>query len=197
MIKQSLIVASLLFTGTSAVAQNDFFIGANLGTIKSGATLSGTATYDGNNISGSASDSDRDTNINIKAGIVNNNNRYSVQTGKLYDEGEVSYTSTTLNYDRLFTETSGFTPFVGVHIGKGKFEVYGWETTSTDYGIQAGVLKDLNKNFQFEAGLRYTKSNASFYVNEAGTDNGKAYNINATLEADDATAMYIGVNYKF
>ncbi len=195
--KKSLIVASLLLAGTSAVAQSEYFIGANLGTIKSGATLSGTATYDGNDISGSASDSDRDTNINIKAGIINNNNRYSIQTGKLYDEGEVTYTSTTLNYDRLFTETNGFTPFAGVHIGKGKFEIYGWNTTGTEYGIQAGVLKDLKKNFQFEAGLRYTKSNASFSVNEAGTYNGKAYNINATLEADDATAMYIGINYKF
>jgi hypothetical protein len=196
--KKSLVLASLLLVGSSAMA-SDYFVGANIVNAESSATLSGTATYDGASYSGSISDSGRDTNINIKIGLNNIDNRIYIQTGKLYDDSNISYTSTTINYDKFLEKTSsGFTPFIGAHIGNGKFEILGYSQTGTEYGIQTGLLKTLeNKKFQFEAGIRYTVASAKFTANESGTINGKTYTVNGTIEADDATALYVGLNYKF
>ena len=215
MVKKSLIVASLLLAGTSAVA-GDFFVGANLvhakATAKASVNLTGgSATLDGTTYnapdSASYSSSDSDNNLNIKFGIDEKNARYYIQTGNLYDVDNVKYSSTTLNYEVKLEPFSGVTPFVGAHIGRGKVTVASASKTGSEYGLQAGILKNINNNLQFETGFRYTKSNISAsysIVNDtsSGTYNGHSYStnnadMNLKAEITHITALYIGINYKF
>lgn len=194
---KKIVMASILLASSSLVA-GEYFVGANLSSVDMGAKISGTASYNGTTVSGSASDSDRDTGFNIKVGKLVDGGRIYLQTGKLYDDGILEYTSTTLNYDKFFTKTSnGFTPFLGAHIGSGSFDILGYSETGTEYGIQAGMLKDIDNKMQVEFGLRHTFTSAKFTANESGTYAGNSYSVNGELSSDDGTGFYVGMNYKF
>ncbi len=214
--KKSLLIASLLLASSSVMA-NDFFVGANIAsansTIKGTLGLtSGSATVDGTTYSAgdsiSVSDSDRDANINFKFGIINTEGRYYVKTGDIYDVDGISYKSTTLNYDKFVGSTiNGFKPYVGAHIGKGKLDILGYNNTGTEYGIQVGALKQIDNNLAFELGLRHSRSNAKLTdstaaTTESGTLGSSSYSLTnaileASVEAEKMTSLYLGLNYKF
>ncbi len=181
--KKSLILASLLLASSSVMA-SEYFVGADL--VKANSSLKGSYTINGT--SGSASDSDSDTVVNFKFGMVDNNNRYYVKTGYLYEDTYIDYYSTTLNYERLLEPVNGYTPFIGAHFGRGTLEILGAETTGNEYGVQAGALTNL-ENGEFEFGFRYSNASAKFSVT-SGSDS-------ATVEAESGTALYVGYNYKF
>lgn len=96
---------------------------------------------------------------------------------------------------------------IGAHIGKGKLDVLGYNNTGTEYGIQVGALKQINNNLSFELGLRHSRSNAKLTdstvaTTESGTIGSSTYSLTnavleASIEAEKMTSLFIGLNYKF
>lgn len=194
---KKIIMASMLLSGISLFA-GEYFVGANLSSADTGIKISGTVTINSTTYSAGYKDSDRDTNLNAKFGYIDNSARYYIQTGKLFDKGTTEYKSTTINYDRLLNKTvSGFIPFVGLHIGRGEGKIYGLKDTGNEYGIQAGILNNINDKAQFEAGVRHTFTSAKLTASQSGTYVGHTYSVNGELSSDDVTALYVGLNYKF
>ncbi|MCK5110643.1 MAG: SPOR domain-containing protein [Arcobacteraceae bacterium] len=186
-------------TKSKSISQNKYFIGANIIIGKAYSNVSGTVSMAGSGVI-ITGDTPVDTNINFKAGVLTNYDRFTITTGKKLDAEGMKYSSTTLGYDRLFNLYKGYIPYAGVHIGSGKLEdeLFGNKNIN-EYGVQAGILKDINKNFQFEAGIIYTQFSGKITAtNRSGTYQGSAFtNLNGSREMKDFAGIYTGLNYKF
>lgn len=196
--KKSLLVASLLLTSSSVMA-SDYFVGVNLLKSNSSANVSGTMNIGGTTYN-VVENTPSDNNLNFKFGMIDNSNRYTISTGtKLKDKG-TEYSSTEISYDYLFEKTDIYTPYAGVSLGRGKLkdEIFGNHNVA-EYGVQTGVIIDIKNNFEFEAGVSYTKlSGDTTATNGSGTYQGNAFtNLNGSLDTKSATGLYIGINYKF
>jgi|GEM_PF-1934672 len=198
MLKKSLIVASLLLASSSVMA-SDYFVGVNLLKSNASANVSGTMNI-GGTIYSVVENTPSDNNLNFKFGMIDNSNRYTISTGtKLKDKG-TEYSSIAISYDYLFEKNDIYTPFIGVSFGKGKLkdELFGNHNV-TEYGVQTGVIIDIENNFEFEAGVSYTKLSCdTTATNKSGTYQGNTFtNMNGSLDIKSATGLYIGINYKF
>ena len=196
--KRLLIGTSLLLVGINTMAQSEYFIGANVSNSNASIETSYEYTSSTTHAVGNGSKSDSDTNIHLKIGINKANNRYYLQYGTLYDgyinNYSISYKTININYDTLLEKTSnGLIPFIGLHIGQGTLELNNVETDGTEWGFQTGIINNINKNIQFETGLRYSIASANFSVTLIDGDTTQVYDVSA----DDAIELYVGFNYKF
>jgi len=160
----SLAIASLPFTSVNA--SNDMYVGVNV--FKHNLTLGDD-------------EKSSEININLKAGMIINQDRVYIQTGKLYDNDGVSYSSTTLNYDFNLGKEDGITAYAGVHIGQDTFKINGSSNKEISKGFQVSFTKELFKNQELETGFRYTDSNNQI----------ESYKVNY------AHIFYIAYNFKF
>ncbi len=185
-------------TESKAISQNKYFVGVNIIHGKVYSNVSGTISMAS---SGSiVVNTPADTNINFKVGVLTDYDRFTITAGKKLDAIGMKYSSTTIGYDILFNLYKEYIPYAGVHIGSGKLEdeLFGNKNIN-EYGVQAGILKDINENFQFEAGIIYTQFSGKITAtNRSGTYQGDTFtNLNGSREMKDFAAIYTGLNYKF
>ncbi len=182
--RKSLILATMLTVGSSLMAQSVF---VGLDAVNS--DMSASIFAQTSSGSASMSDSDRDTNLKLKIGLDDVlNGRVYLKTGKVYDDGNFNYKSTTINYDYYFSEKDNTKLFVGAGIGQGKVELYNYSGTGAEYGVRFGGMMSFN-NLSLEMGLGYTKASADFTIT-SGTDYAK-------VEAKNYSELFVGINYKF
>lgn len=133
----------------------------------------------------------KDTTVNIKFGFINNFYRQYLQYGKLFNKEYMTYNSLTYNFDKIFTlYTLGLDTFIGAHIGIGKIDntlANKLTDYGTEFGMQCGVLKDINKYVQIETSVRYTQSKVNIH-------NITSYELRNKL--NNYKSFYIGLNYK-
>ncbi|MEN8302862.1 MAG: hypothetical protein ABFQ64_02175 [Campylobacterota bacterium] len=177
-------IASLAVITTSAMAEDKFFIGLDL--VHHDVTFSLSDTYSG--MSGSGEDSH--VAPSFKIGMVADEYRLYGRYDIAYDEYGISYDSLDLNLEGLHSLSMNTNLYYGLHAGMGWFDIAGIVTDEgPQYGLQAGVIQDINQNLSLEAGIRYTIATAGFYFAD-GIDS-------LTLDADSVLALSVGVNFKF
>jgi|GEM_PF-3618675 len=178
-------VASLAIISTVLSADKQFFAGIDLAYHNSSATISGE-TYSG-------SDSESNVYPSIRAGIIDSDYRVYARYDIAYDEKvdgiDMSYDSLDLNMEALHILAPETNLYYGAHIGLGWLAIEGETDNGIQYGVQAGIIQDINQNFSLEFGLRYTIATAGFDITVAGD--------NAKLEADSVLTASVGANYKF
>ena len=205
--KKSLIVASLLLVGSSALVaadmDNSWFVGGEFGAQKMKFTDTATATLAGVTASESETSKLNATYEALKVGKYFEYGRVYGSLGKQNEKDDFSSYSLGLGYDYMFKNKSDFTPFLGVNASytKGKIDDADLALMGMDklkgfnYGIEAGIVYAATKNIELEIGARYMKSN----VDSSGSDS-VTYAptvVNAKIEADNVVQYYVGLNYKF
>ena len=205
--KKSLIVASLLLVGSSALVaadmDNSWFVGGefggmNIDTKIKGSTIVPSASI---NIDVEEKDTTKATYEALKVGKYFEYGRVYGTIGKQNKKDDFSSYSLGVGYDYMFKNKSDFTPFLGVNASytKAKIDDEVIEILSLDkpkgfsYGIEAGFVYAATKNVELEMGVRYMKSNIdeSFSISD-GTNSA-----NIKIEAENITQYYVGLNYKF
>lgn len=180
--KKSLVLASLLAIGTSAIAMDaQYFVGAGFERGDSDVTAKAAGV--------SLTDSFKDNALKLKGGaIINNNHRVSLSyAGYSKDGGDLDLTL--VNYDYILPIKNKFSVLMGAHLGNASYDDNTFKDSGLAYGIQIGGLYDITENVSFEAGLSYTK----YSVKDTETVLG----VPVTVEIDKSTSIYLGFNYKF
>ena len=191
--KKSLIVASLLLVGSSALVaadmDNSWFVGGEFGAmnIKAKASASdGTTAV-------SATDTINATYEAIKIGKYFEYGRIYGAISRQNSKDDFSSNNFGIGYDYLFKNKSEFTPFLGANVmytkGKTKDVPLTDAPTGLNYGVEAGILYAITKNTELELGARYLVSNVDDSISA-----GAAY---AKIEGKNITQYYVGLNYKF
>lgn len=203
--KKSLIVASLLLVGSSALVaadmDNSWFVGGEFGAQKMKFTDTATATLAGVTASESETSKLNATYEALKVGKYFEYGRVYGSLGKQNEKDDFSSYSLGLGYDYMFKNKSDFTPFLGVNASytKGKIDDADLALMGMDklkgfnYGIEAGIVYAATKNIELEIGARYMKSNvdSSFSISDG------VNSFNAKIEGDNIIQYYLGLNYKF
>lgn len=204
--KKSLIVASLLFVGSSALVaadiNNSWFVGGEFGGMNIEQKATVTATLGGVSASESLSDTTKTTYEALKIGKYFEYGRVYGTLSKQNEKDDFSSYSLGLGYDYLFKNKSDFTPFIGLNASYTKAKVdLPDELSSLDkpkgfnYGLEAGLIYNMSKNLELEMGIRYMKSN----IDDSSSDSVTyaPVNVSVKLEAENITQYYVGLNYKF
>lgn len=205
--KKSLIVASLLLVGSSALVaadmDNSWFVGGEFGGMNIDTKIKGSAIVPSAsiNIDVEEKDTTKATYEALKVGKYFEYGRVYGTIGKQNKKDDFSSYSLGVGYDYMFKNKSDFTPFLGVNASytKAKIDDEVIENLSLDkpkgfsYGIEAGFVYAATKNVELEMGVRYMKSNIdeSFSISD-GTNSA-----NIKIEAENITQYYVGLNYKF
>lgn len=195
--KKSLIVASLLLVGSSALVaaemNNSWFVGGEFGAqkikVKGTETILGVTTAEKNTIDA--------TYEGIKVGKYFEYGRVYGTLSKQNEKDDLSSISLGLGYDYMFKNKSEFTPFLGLNASYTKAKVDDFASSGVDkpkgfnYGIEAGVVYSATKNIELELGARYMISNVKDTFSSA------APAVSAKLESESSAQYYVGLNYKF
>ena len=205
--KKSLVVASLLFIGSSALVaaemDNSWFVGGEFGGMNIDTKIKGSAVIPSEsiNISGEEKDTTKATYEALKVGKYFEYGRVYGTIGKQNKKDDFSSYSLGVGYDYMFKNKSDFTPFLGVNASytKAKIDDEVIEILSLDkpkgfsYGIEAGFVYAATKNVELEMGVRYMKSN----IDESFSFSDGTNSANIKIEAENITQYYLGLNYKF
>jgi len=196
--KKSLVLASLLVIGsTSAMAAKvgDTIIGVEFGGQHVSSTTTATNLTTG--VSASASGSDNTTYEAIKVGKYIKYGRVGVTLGHGNSKNGVKSNYLGASYDYVFYNDSKFSPFIGAIVAYSKTTATGSGFTVNEngfsYGGEAGLTYDISSKFDLEIGARYLSSNAS--GDDTQTISGTP--VKVTVNVDNITQYYFGVNYKF
>ena len=203
--KKSLLSISLIVAlgATSAMGtETQWFVGADMSSVKAKSTLgfTGTATINGTSYSNlSATSDESDTGFGIKVGAVMNKNHrmYLNYTTTSFEFTDL--TTYAANYDYLFDTNSKVTPYLGANVGIANIEALGLSDQSVGYGVQAGILYPISDNLEFELGLSYSTTDAKITTPTVSASYGNITltNASAYLEADSMIKASVGLNYKF
>lgn len=197
--KKSLIVASLLLVGGSALVaaemDNSWFVSGEFGAQK--IKVKATTTILG--VTDTAKDTIDATYEGIKVGKYFEYGRVYGTLSKQNEKDALSSMSLGLGYDYMFKNKSEFTPFLGLNASYTKAKVDDAATAllgmdkpkGFNYGIEAGVVYAVTKNVELELGARYMISNVEDKFNSV------APAVSAKLESENSTQYYFGLNYKF
>ena len=196
--KKSLVMASLLALGTSAMAVDvQPYVGAGLGA--SWNKVEGKYDISGPVVNESGKESERESSllVGIKGGVIlDNSHRLSLNYNPAF-HSDATVHNILASYDYLIPVNDSNRFYVGAHAGyaslKGKSDLDGLDMSGFAYGAQAGYIYDITKNVEFEIGLNYTKHNAdkSYSYTVLG------HNTNEKYELKDSISNLIGINYKF
>lgn len=192
MIKKSLVMASLLALGTSAMAVDvQYFLGAGVESTDMNGKYSLSLS---NGDSGSESISDDARDIKLKVGaILDKTHRVSVSHINYGIEDGGDFRIILGNYDYLIPINDKIRVLAGLHLGNANWDEGDFKMSGLAYGAQIGGIYDITKNVEFELGLSFTKYNLD--KSSSGTFLGIDWN--AKIELEDSTSMFIGINYKF
>jgi outer membrane protein W len=173
--------------------------------IDSGSVDYGSVTYAAGN-SFSASEDLNATTTGFKLGVVlENDNRVYLQRAS-YSENGGTVDLTTVNYDYVFASSNGFKPYLGANVGQSAISDALFSKNGTAIGVQAGILATLQKSFELDASIGYTKlgisDSRSVTVNGSTSVGGTSVDFNnstitAKGEIESAVILNIGLNYKF
>lgn len=196
--KKTLVVASLLALGTSAMATDvQGFIGAGLGAswdnVESSYNISGAIVNDSNK------EKNRESGflMSIKGGVIINDTHRLALSYNPSIHSDANVHNILASYDYLIPVNADNRFYVGIHAGtsklKGKDDFSGLSMSGFAYGAQLGYIHDITKNVEFELGAMYTKHNAkkSYSDVEAG------HNIKEQFKLKDSISTLVGINYKF
>ena len=205
--KVSLIVASLLLVGSSALVaaemDNSWFVGGEFGAMNIDTKVKGSAVIPAESINISAEEkvTTKATYEALKVGKYFEYGRVYGTLGKQNKKDDFSSYSLGAGYDYMFKNKSDFTPFLGINASYTKAKIDDEvikilsldKPTGFNYGIEAGFVYAATKNVELEMGIRYMKSNIddSFSISD-GTNSA-----NIKVEAENITQYYVGLNYKF
>ena len=192
--KKSIVVASLLMIGSSALMAadmgNGWFMGAEFGgmDIKMKATASSSGTV------ASATDTMNTTYESLKIGKYFDNSRLYTTINYENKKDDFSSWIWGLGYDYLIKNSSSITPFIGANVSyvKGKVDDIPILDKPAGFaaGVEAGFIYALSSKAEIEAGIRYMNiSNVK--------DSASISGVSAKLEGKTATQYYLGLNYKF
>jgi len=186
--KKSLIVIGLLLGGISLNAEEQIFIGVDLGQVK----LTGSSEEGTNSGSNESSSS-------IKIG--KNFTDYRIYGKYTYVEIEKSTLSAiTLHYDKYFTYKE-IKPFIGAEVGYITLtddESFGGDNLAMSgltYGLNIGAIHDINQKISLEIGFEYILTSASDNICTETLDDNCVKK--STINLDSYTNLKIGFNYKF
>jgi len=183
--KKSLIVASLLLVGGSALVAAEgsgWYTGIEAGNTKMDFSMSALGVSSSGDTDGSSA--------TLKVGYYfDANQRASTWYHKIKKaDGVDKAEAYGLNYDYLFG-TSAFKPFLGAVVGYQSYKEAELKLNGLVYGAQAGLNYAMTSNLSAEIGYRYLISNAD--------DNIVVLGIPVKVEADKIKTWYVGLNYKF
>lgn len=184
--KKSLVCALIVGTTSLMAAKvGDVGVGFEFGGLNSDAT---------SKVNGVSSDGDIDTTYEaIRVGKYFDFGRLGLAVGKINKDKGTDGAYIGVNYDYMFYNDSKFIPFVGgvVAYNKNTWEGNGIsiDHNGMQYGLETGVVYDLNDKFEIEAGARYLKSNVKGDTTVSGNK--------IELEVDSDIQYYLGLNYKF
>lgn len=198
MIKKSLVMASLLAVGTSAMAVDvQPFVGVSAGA--SWNKVEGKYKISGPVLNESGKETERESAflVGIKGGVIlGDSHRLGLNYNPAF-HSDATVHNILASYDYLIPLNESNRLYIGAHAGyaslKGKSDLDGLDMSGFAYGAQAGYIFDITKNVEFEIGLNYTKYNAdkSYSYTELG------HNVNEKYELKDSISTMVGINYKF
>ena len=199
LMKKSLIVASLLLVGSSALVagdmDNSWFVGGEFGAqnikVKDSGEILGVPF--------SEKDTVNATYEAIKFGKYFEYGRVSASLSKQNEKDDLSSYSLGLGYDYMFKNKSEFTPFLGLNASYTKAKIDDAELAlmgvdkpkGFNYGVQAGIVYAASKNVELEMGARYMISNVK------DTFSSTAPAVSLKIESENIIQYYVGLNYKF
>ena len=204
--KKSLVMASLLALGTSAMAIDvQPFVGVNSGAswtkVKENGKISGPIV----NYSVGSSDTESSFTFGLKGGIIlDNSHRLGINYNPSFDSYATVH-NILASYDYLIPLNDSNRFYVGAHAGFSSFRgkdklkdnYYGAlgdiNASGFAYGAQTGYIYDITKNIEFEFGLSYTKYN----VDKTYSGSALGHNAELKLEMKDSISTLVGINYKF
>ena len=207
MMKKSLIVASLLFATTNAIAQNEYFMGLGIG---SGSwTPEAKIVRVSNGASLTVSESDSGGVISILGGtIIDDKHKLSIGYSTYNTDTDVDMTSIDLSYayfidqDSLKIANKQWKPFVDAgysmntyteklssSYNKSEFKL---TTKALMLGIGTDYEIDKNQFITMEYDMSLSTSGSE---SVALTTGGNNYNVN--MEVDKVSRWLVSYNYKF
>ena len=196
MIKKSLVMASLLALGTSAIAIDvQPYIGAGAG-VSFGKTEV-TVNTPGYVYLGDESERKSSASLILKGGaILDSSHRLSLSYAPSF-HSDANVHNVMAGYDYLIPVNNESRVYVGAHLGstsfKGKKNLDGVDDTGFAYGLQTGYIYDITKNIEFEFGLNYTRHDVEkTYSARNGADW-----LDVKAELDYSIGTMVGINYKF
>lgn len=169
---KKIILSSVLLASSLLAADIKPFIGVNLG----------AALFPGFDSSTHEDGIGSGVSFGAKAGVVvYTNHRVYVEYGLApiinYEDVTADTTLLLANYDYIFNFK--VSPYIGVHFGKADYEFeynpifssggVKYDSSSTAYGFQGGIIYNVNEHFGIEAGAKY--SVVDFEKKEARFDN--------------------------
>jgi len=188
--KKSLVLVSLLAIGSTAA------MAAKVGDTIVGVEFGGQhANYTTTAVSSSTSASENTTYEAIKMLKYIKYGRVGVSLGHANPKNGSKTNILGVAYDYVFYNDSKFSPFVGAVVSYSTTTAagFGSNINGLAFGAEAGLTYDISSKFDLEIGARYLASNAS--GNDTQTIAGTP--INVTVDIDNITQYYFGVNYKF
>jgi outer membrane protein W len=207
MVKKSLIVASLLFATTSAMAQNKYFMGVGIG--------SGSWTPEvkvvrvSNGASATVSESDSSRVLSILGGtIIDNKHKLSIGYSTYNTDADVDMTSVDLGYayfidqDSLKITNKKWKPFVGAGYSmstyteklSSSYDKSEFKLTTKALMIGIGTDYEIDKKQFLTIGYDFSLS-TSGSESATLTTGGNDYNVN--MEVDKISRFLVSYNYKF
>lgn len=188
--KKTLVVASLLALGTSAMATDvQGFIGAGLGA--SWNKLEAKASIE--DISAKETERESAFLMGFKGGVILDNSHRLALNYNPAIHSDATVHNILASYDYLIPVNGENKFYVGAHAGvgsfKGKDDLKGLDMSGFAYGAQAGYIYDITKNVEFEFGVMYTQHTADKKYKDSGAD--------VKLELKNSISTLVGINYKF
>ncbi|MCK9546745.1 MAG: hypothetical protein M0Q25_08590 [Sulfurospirillaceae bacterium] len=199
MLKKSLVLSGALVFATAGLA-NDIESYLGIGGGVDWSRFKENVTYTAPGIYKSSSITETKSAFSMKltgGAIVDQNHRLSLSYIPVF-KSYYNIHNFLGAYDYLYSLDGDKKIYGGIHLGfanfKGKKDasVYG-DKTAFAYGLQGGLIYELDRNLELDFGLMYTKHDAKLKYQE--TVGAGVYNSTAKLE--HSLSALVGINYKF
>ena len=199
MLKKSLVLSGALVFATAGLANDiESYLGIGGGVDWSRLKGHSVTTDVGSYESHSATETKSTFSMKLTGGvIVDQNHRLSLSYIPVF-KSYYNIHNFLGAYDYLYSLDGDKKIYGGIHLGfanfKGKKDasVYG-DKTAFAYGLQGGLIYELDRNLELDFGLMYTKHDAKLKYQE--TVGAGVYNSTAKLE--HSLSALVGINYKF
>lgn len=174
------------------VYAKDWFIGTDVGNSKMNYVVKGIS---------SVKDNSDGNHIGITVGkYINDNVRIGASIYTYKEDKGVDVSNQEIGLDYLFG-TSAFKPLIGIGIANFSFKESGFvaegfnkdtiKLSGIGYGLKAGALYEINKNFDFEFGYKYMKHSKKDKITYVPTST------EVSIESKNLSAWYVGLTYNF
>ena len=182
--KKILLSASLVVS--TLVAQDSWFAGIDLAHNNASGYEYRTVTA---GVVGVEQSLTNDMALNIKVGQEGFESRQYLNYSVEYNKASFAYCSLGYSYDKFAEDINGVIPFYGVHLGVGKLKTSQYTDKGLEYGVQGGILKQIDDKSTFEAGVKYKVTTASASVVDVA--------VTTDSDINSMTSLYVGYNIRF